>query len=299
MACYSPLRGYVGPVREVGKVNVVFRLSASLRGAELNLPCGKCVGCLMSRSRAWAVRCMHEASLYDSNCFITLTYDNVHLPKDGSLDVSDFQCFMKRLRKRYGDGIRFFHCGEYGSKLGRPHFHALLFNHAFADRVPFKQTGSGSTIYTSGELQELWKNGFSSVGDVTMESAAYVARYVVKKAESLAPGPVDRQVSVDRRRPEYVTMSRRPGLGRRWFDEFRDDVYPSDEVVLLGGRKVRPPRYYDDIFARLNGDAFEKVKAARKERMCKDLRENDSFRLPVKEEVFRAGISTLKRDLEA
>jgi hypothetical protein len=124
---------------------------------------------------------MHEAKMHPKNCFITLTYNNEHLPSDGSLNYEVFQLFMKRLRKKYGKGIRFYMCGEYGDKLGRPHFHACLFGHDFADKKLWKTTDSKSKLYRSAELEKLWPYGFSSVGDVTFESAAYVARYIMKK----------------------------------------------------------------------------------------------------------------------
>lgn len=288
MTCYFPLRWYEGPVKEPGKINVVYSRRESERGVELNLPCGKCSGCLMARSKAWAVRCMHEASLYEDNCFITLTFDDKNLPYNRSLDVSLFQDFMKRLRKRFGSGIRYFHCGEYGEKYGRPHYHALLFNHDFDDRVLFKETDSGSRIYISGELQKLWPLGHSSVGDVTFKSASYVARYCMKKVNvSDEPSGLTK---------EYVTMSRRPGIGKGWFEKFKGDVFPSDEVVLSGGMKMKPPRYYDNL---LDKSEFDVVKSARKEAMRQlDPREFDSFRMPVKEEVFRASIRELKRSLE-
>ena len=118
--------------------------------------------------------------MYDDNCFITLTYSNQHIPADGSLDVRVFQKFMKRLRKRFGDGIRFYHCGEYGSLLGRPHYHACLFNFDFPDKYLWKEN-NGQKLYRSPSLEELWPYGYSSIGTVTFESAAYVARYILKR----------------------------------------------------------------------------------------------------------------------
>lgn len=309
MTCYFPLRWFEGPVKEIGKVNVVYKRSDSERGVELNLPCGKCVGCLMARSKAWAARCMHEASLYDSNCFVTLTYDDEHLPLNRSLDVSELSDFMKRLRKRYGrPGIRFFGCGEYGPVNLRPHYHALVFNHAFEDRVPFKETEAGSLIYVSQDLQKLWPKGYSSVTDVTFKSASYVARYNLKKA--LAPVKLPEGL-----RPEFVNMSRGSkklgtgGIGRGWYDKFKGDVFPSDEVILSGGIRLKPPRFYDNLLDREDPDLYNSLKLKRKANGLKMVplvlptgktilvNDNDSFRLPVKEEVFRASIAQLKRSL--
>jgi hypothetical protein len=97
------------------------------------------------------------------------------LPEDGSLDVSHFQIFMKRLRHRVKPlKIRFFHCGEYGDKTRRPHYHALIFGY----KVLFKKQKSGD-LFTSDMLAKCWGKGHCLVGDLTFESAAYVARYVV------------------------------------------------------------------------------------------------------------------------
>ena len=129
MPCYTPLKGWRSQERtESGKRAITFRLREGYADMPVDVPCGQCIGCRLERSRQWAVRCMHEASLYENNCFITLTYNEDHIPSDGSLKKDHFQKFMKRLRKKFGAGIRFFHCGEYGAELSRPHYHAILFN---------------------------------------------------------------------------------------------------------------------------------------------------------------------------
>ena len=148
------------------------------------LPCGQCVGCRLERSRQWAIRCMHEAQMHEDNCFITLTFNPESLDDRSnpwSLDVRDFQLFMKRLRKKYGAGIRFYHCGEYGELNKRPHYHACIFGFDFPDKRLWKVTNSGHRLYISESLDELWPFGFCTIGNVTFESAAYVARYIMKK----------------------------------------------------------------------------------------------------------------------
>ena len=135
MTCYHPLECW----RVDGQSKLAFvKPREALIREKLEVPCGQCIGCRLERSRQWAVRCIHEAQLHKDNCFITLTYNDEHLPSPPSLSVRDFQLFMKRLRKRFGKGIRFFHCGEYGEKYGRPHYHACLFGFDFPDRVQFK-----------------------------------------------------------------------------------------------------------------------------------------------------------------
>ena len=135
MPCFGPLVAYyAAEVSESGKRRLVFDKRHSHSGVKIQLPCGQCIGCRLERSRQWAIRCMHEKSLYSLSSFLTLTYDDDHLPPNGTLVKRDFQLFMKRLRWEMGDGIRFFACGEYGDGNLRPHYHALLFNVDFPDK---------------------------------------------------------------------------------------------------------------------------------------------------------------------
>lgn len=293
MPCYSPLSGWRARRPEPsGKYKIVFTPAQGFIDMPMEVPCGQCIGCRLERSRSWAIRCVHEAQLHDANCFITLTYNNEHLPADGSLDVAHFQKFMKRFRKKHGTGIRFFHCGEYGSRLGRPHYHAAIFGFDFADKVLWKKTDAGSDLYRSADLESLWPFGFSSVGSLTFDSAAYVARYIMKKVTgSAAP---DHYGDL---RPEYVTMSRRPGIASGWFDRFHSDVYPSDEVVH-NGKRLKPPRFYDGLFEVLDKDSYDVIKAKRKKRALARTGESTSDRLAVREKVKIAQIKSLKRGLD-
>lgn len=267
----------------------------------LNLPCGQCIGCRLERSRQWAVRCVHEASLYERNCFITLTFAPEHLPKSGSLDKRDFQLFMKKLRKKYGSGARYFHCGEYGEKNFRPHYHACLFNFDFSDRELWT-VRNDVKLFTSKELAKLWPFGFSTVGDVTFESAAYVARYITKKITGdLAESHYERANPVTgeffKVVPEYTTMSRRPGIGRAWLDKYTGDVYPHDRVVLRG-MELRPPKYYDSIFQVDNPEIMESVKESRKKRAVGFAKDSTFERLRVRERLQYLRFGKLKRGLE-
>lgn len=303
MTCYFPLHAYRGKSKDADKIAVTFRRSDSWRGVQLDLPCGQCVGCRLERSRQWAVRCMHEASLYEENSFLTLTYDDAHLPSDGSLILSDFQKFMKRLRKEVSPKlVRFFHCGEYGERFARPHYHALLFGYSSPDRKHFSER-NGNKVYSSDSMSRLWAKGFSVEGDVTFESAAYVARYVMKKVT----GDRAEQHYLGRK-PEYITMSRRPGIGRGWYDKFKGDVFPLDRVVVRGSI-TRPPRFYDSLLAREDRSTMELIKIQREKDAVhfvedfvdgRRIIESDSSsrRLAVKEVVKRAEISTLVRPLE-
>lgn len=306
MACYHPLPGWFGRERSTsGKRPVVFRLSEGYKDRPVFVPCGRCIGCQLERSRQWAVRCMHEAGLHDASCFVTLTYSEDKLPYRGSLEPKHFVDFMKRLRSRLGE-VRYFQCGEYGEQLSRPHHHALLFGLRFPDEVRRGKTS------TSALLEELWGHGYCVIGDVTFESAAYVARYALKKvvgAHALS--------HYGGRLPEYCTMSRRPGIGASFVDKYGPEVYRDDSVIVRG-TECKPPRYYDERFARKRPRAMARVKESRLEALRhwdEDLDivdqvkvsrkaaangspDNTGRRLLVREQVKLASIRSLARHLE-
>lgn len=282
MPCYHPITAwYSKEVNSSGKRSLVFNPSQALQPDDpQEISCGQCVGCRLERSRQWATRCLHEASLYEDNCFITLTFSpEVLQTRDNpwSLDVRDFQLFMKRLRKRFGSRIRFYHCGEYGENNGRPHYHACLFNFDFPDKKLWKKVGEHN-LYVSKELETIWGQGFCSIGDVTFESAAYVARYIMKKingdrAEEHYQWVDDETGEIRPLKPEYTTMSRNPGIGKEWFDKFSYDVY-KDDFVVINGKKCRPPKFYDTQLEKLDPAMYDELKDARLnniDRMHKDL----------------------------
>ncbi len=264
MPCYHPITAYrARNPNPSGKYSLVFHLPRSYKAEEVKIPCGQCIGCRLERSRVWAMRCVHESQLHKDNCFLTLTYDSSRLEsfgRDYTLVPSDFVNFMKRLRKCYKDEkIRFFHCGEYGELNQRPHHHAIIFGFDFADKR-LLSINHGQRIFRSSTLERLWPYGYSSIGSVTFESCAYVARYIMKKQT----GDKAEQY-YDGRVPEYVTMSRRPGIAGDWIRQYKDDVYSYDHVVLPGGIECRPAKYYDRIFDEIDHDKLEKIKEKRKE----------------------------------
>lgn len=294
MACFHPLVAYRSAD---GSISFVDRG----KGDQLLLSCGQCIGCRLERSRQWATRCVHEASLYDDNCFITLTYNNDNVPIDGGLNYSHFQLFMKRLRKRFpNDTIRFYMCGEYGENYGRPHYHACLFGFNFPDRVLHSRTGSGFFIYTSRILESLWSYGFSSVADFSFESAAYVARYVMKKITGQAAKRhyevLDEMTGeIYNRSPEFCRMSLKPGIGARWWDKFgQSDVVPRDKVVINGVEST-VPRYYDKLLRRYNFLQYDDAKTRRAFDNYSRRDDNTDARLSVKEQVVKARLSKLHR----
>jgi hypothetical protein len=240
--------------------------------------------------------------MHEQNCFITLTFSPEELAKrenPQSLDVGEFQRFMKRLRKKYGAGVRFFHCGEYGEQNKRPHYHALLFGVDFSDRQLFSQR-DGVKLYVSDSLSKLWPYGFSTIGDVTFESAAYCARYVMKKIRGEAASEhymwTDMSTGeVTQVKPEYATMSRKPGIGKTWFDKYKKDVFPNDYCVIRG-HEVRPPRYYETL---LSEEELIELKAKRKENAPEVYENYDERmdRLWVSQLVKEEALKRLIRDL--
>lgn len=258
------------------------------------------------------MRCVNEALLYTVNTFITLTYDDEHLPENYSLVKKHHQDFMKRLRKKFPHTtIRFYHCGEYGEVcvdcktkcggLGRPHYHTLLFNFDFLDKKFHKQV-NGNNLYTSEVLQKLWQHkGFCIIGEVTFESAAYVARYVMKKVTGEQRQERYEYVNqetgeITMRTPEYTTMSRRPGIGKDWIERFSGEVRRHDSIVLRG-REMKPPRYYDEIYKIEEPERYEKLKEERKQEALKHKEDNTISRLKVRERVKNAQTKSLKRTL--
>lgn len=254
-----------------GKAIVLFRFdklppSRWPTGAKLvPIPCGQCIGCRLERSRQWAVRLVKELKSHDTASFLTLTYDDKHVPLVGTslkmtLNKEDIQKFLKRLRFEISPRkIRYFQCGEYGETYGRPHHHMILFGEDFLkDRVPARKSRAGFPQWSSPTLTRLWGKGEALIAAVTFESCAYVARYSLKK--HLGPGA---KLLYAGKMPEYVTMSRRPGIGADYLTEFISDVYPSDEVAILGRPSCLPPKYFDKLLEKVDPELFAKIKAKR------------------------------------
>lgn len=287
MACYHPLFGWrARALNPNGKRNVVFNVALGYKDFPVTVPCGKCDGCRLEYARQWAVRCMHEASLQLENCFITLTYDDAHLPAGSGLDRRAFPLFMKRLRKDlHGRRVRYFHCGEYGDKSGRPHYHALLFGLDFYDDRRQWAVRAGFPVWRSDRLERLWPFGSSEIGSLTYESACYVARYVTKKQVGASAWRKYADVDVvtgevHERAREYTTMSRRPGVGMGWLQSFVSEVYPADSVAVRG-RLCKPPRAYDKFVEASDAEVFARVRRGRQERI--DELENTPERLAARE----------------
>lgn len=257
------------------------------KGRSLELPCGKCIGCRKGRAQAWALRCMHEAAMYDRNSFLTLTYDDSHLNFFRCLEYGDFQGFMKRIRKRLAPRrVRFFVAGEYGDVTKRPHFHALIFGEDFREDARVYKKGYWESPLVSG----CWSNGSSLVGPLTSASAAYVAQYALKKLDGM-----DVDTSTGFVRESKVAMSK--GIGREWFDKYSGDL--RGDFALLDSYKIPVPRYYRDKLRILDPAGYEQVEYARYERAKVIPPEERSLeRRAVQEQVALARRSFFHSDRE-
>lgn len=340
MSCYHPLKGFKIGVYPSGKPQykitsydakyvIKNRLgeyvpsfseicsdSISPRISDfIDIPCGKCIGCLLDKSRDWATRCMLEADYHEHNSFITLTYNDDHLPESRemindltgeisespfrTLQKRDFQLFMKRLRKRLEPlKIRYFACGEYGSKTFRPHYHAIIFGYDFPDKKLLKTNFRGDKYYVSDFLSSCWSDnddkpiGNVLVTDISFDTCAYVARYCLKKQDNDLSLFYD-IYNLDK---EFTLMSRKPGIGRLYYDDNKRKIYEDGRIILSdykGARFLRTPKYYDKLYDIDYPSDFEKIKEDRKEfvenRKKLELSGTDLDYLnylKVKEEVF-------------
>lgn len=213
------------------------------------IPCGQCIGCRLMRKDEWKSRIILEGKMHECASFVTLTYDQEHLPEDYSLSKHHAQTWVKRLRKVLGElRIRYFLCGEYGGEKLRPHYHAIIFGFDFPDKTPWRKTGSGEVSYRSELLERTWTLGHSEVGTFTPASAGYVAGYSIKK---ISGNPADEHYrrmnpetgQIYQVTPEFILMSSRPGIGKPWMDEYKADVEESTFIIIEGQRKPLP-RYF-------------------------------------------------------
>lgn len=262
---------------------------------------------------------MHEAQLHTHNSFVTLTFNDESLWKrsdhhytdepiiPGSLDIPELQRFLKRLRDRIRPTkIRFYACGEYGEKFLRPHYHLCIFGWEPPDKE-LHNIQNGVRYYRSPLLDKTWGNGFTLTGDVTFQSAAYVARYIMKKINGdLASSHYETYDPVTGElltlKPEFTTMSRggkggKGGIGKQWLEHYKDDVFPHD-YVIVNGRKVRPPKYYDRLYEVAYPSDMEKIKAQRERTGRKHKANNTNERLAVREKVVLARLKKLPRTYE-
>lgn len=268
MSCDYPITAYYSrEVNPSGKRSLVFNDKGALSGIPLKIPCGRCTGCRLERSRVWAIRCLHEAKMHKANCFITLTYADKHLPADWSIRVRVLQLFLKRLRKCIEPiKYRYYGCGEYGDLSDRPHYHALIFGYEFPDKRFYAKSPAGYDIYSSAMLNEIWGFGDCKIGEVNFETAAYVARYCMKKISGDAKEAhykwIDEDGVIHECEPEFALMSRRPGLGTAYYDKYGQSIRDHDSLIV-NSKEVPSIRFYDLKFEQLDAAAFKRVKRKR------------------------------------
>jgi len=296
MPCYHPQTVY----KRVPGPGISFCEIPNKTGISLEIPCGYCIGCRLERARQWSVRIMHEASMHEENSFVTMTYNDDNLPDDMSLNHEHVQKFMKRLRKQYNDRkVRYYVCGEYGDRYSRPHYHMCLFGMDFShDRTKYSENG-GNTLFNSVSLDNVWGMGDCQIGNLTIQSASYVARYVVDKQYKSDYEAVDSATGeIHMRMQPYCAMSLRPAIGKKWVEKYVNEVYVhGDGDCYADGRFHKPPRYYDRV-AQDMGINIDHIKLKRVENASKMSDENTVERLEVREAVKKAAISQLKRTLK-
>lgn len=332
VSCFTPLDSWRGELGANGKRAVVFKAGDAPPGllSHMRLPCGQCFGCRLDYSYDWATRCVCEAQMHERNCLILLTYEKA--PAGGSLSLSDWRAFVKRLSRVVGK-FRYFHAGEYGTINGRPHDHALLFGVDFSDKKYFKKSAAGFNLYRSACLSDVWKKGHATVAGCSFESAGYLARYLMDKPTLTKGIKNDDGITIGRtwtekaiakygevvnvgtgeitlaKKPEYLTMSRRPGIGESWLRKYWRDIYPHDFFTLRSGTKMPPPRYFDEKVAEWNLVDMNEIKLHRidrcqkKEEVWSDVLKkmqlldvNRDDRLAVMQEVKKAQLALYKNE---
>lgn len=245
----------------------------------LLLPCGKCIGCKLDKSREWANRCVLELNPDEENWFITLTYDDEHLPYSHNyndltksfcsvptLRKKDLSDFIKRLRRHFEyyyelTNIRFFACGEYGTNNHRPHYHGIFYNLPLSDDLEYKFSKNGNSYFTSQLISKLWPNGLHIISHVTWDTCAYTARYCLKKASDSIITPQWSDCDFEK---EFINMSRRPGIGRDYYDKFKENIYEFDRISDGFKTPIRPPKYYDRLYDIDNPNVMSILKDIRK-----------------------------------
>lgn len=324
MACKNPLTGVLlGINPDTGKkiikvLPVEYKEQVSLdpNVEYIPIPCGHCIDCRLSKGKEWSARCMLETQYYNDCYFLTLTYDDEHLPSNDFIDnyyklnntfppehppdddrnlmmiyidqykeyldeivpkpdlkipyihplkYDDVQRFIKRLRshfdekeKQYNENnndipfpdhsCRYYGCGEYGPNNLRPHYHIIFFGLPLDDLVVRKiDQSNGFIYYTSDLISKKWNNGFHLITKVDYNCCAYVAQYVLKKQY----GYNSKIYDILHIPSEFSFMSRRPGIGRQYYEDHKKDIYRDDLLLIKAGEKSfhsRPPKYFDRLY---------------------------------------------------
>lgn len=239
-------------------------------GTGQSVPCGQCSWCRFVRTRQWALRCYLERQTHKDAAFVTLTYAPEHLPKNGTLVRKHVQGFLKRLRSniayQYGENIkiRFYASGEYGEENSRPHYHILIFGFGFPDKKFHRHShahGFTNPVYRSEFLEKCWKFGFSELGSVTLESAAYTAGYIRKKINGALADE-----HYKGRQPEFSLQSTTPGIGADWYELNKHWLW-NEDIIQCNGRSYRPPRAFEKYFQKEDPEGFAAFQERKKLRL--------------------------------
>lgn len=286
MPCSSPRQAWFRYDRNAsGKRSIQFSPRNAF-GDAFHIPCGRCNSCRLEWSADWGGRIDLEVRTlasrgFDGAIFATLTYDDEHLPPNGSLRKVDVQGFMKRVRmyahrKFNGKRVRFFCGAEYGERLSRPHYHIILIGHDFReDRRQWRKSDGGIQQYRSEAFEKLWPFGSVEFGDCGPGAGAYVAQYSLKKvygeqADSWYQG----------REPEFLLCSH--SLGRAGFEVDLASNIAGDHVILTGGARRRIPKGFERF---IPAEQLAALKEQRQARARSRWRDNTPERLKVREEV--------------
>jgi hypothetical protein len=237
----------------------------------MKLPCGKCNECKTKKAQEWALRGKHEAKQWPHNAFITLTYNDDHLPAHESLEPHQLTRFIKRLRNRAtrhpedilgerAHGVRTIHCGEYGGTTERPHYHLLAFNCGFRDAQK-NGHNNGNDYYRSQILDELWSDergpiGHANFGMITAgAAAAYMAKYTMKNKHRRDRFNEDGEVT---KLKEFMRMSTRPMIGQNWVDKWaKTDARHG--TIWDDGHHVPIPRSYRRAIQKHYPELYEEI----------------------------------------
>ncbi len=299
MPCTRPItaQSYLCPAAGIPAI----RFKSFQGEPNLELPCNKCESCKLRKAKEWAIRCWHESQMHEQNAYVTLTYDDPHLPAYHSLDHRDVQLFLKRLRKKYPN-VKYFMCGEYGDQTHRPHYHIILFGYYPPDPV-YHRTKNGNRYYKSKELDKFWRCGFTDTSGVSYHSSGYVARYTLKK-QNPKEDLQDRYTYLDENgqlqvRPfEYVRMSTGryfgTGIGGSWFKKYAAQTATHDYVLDPNGHKCPVPKYYLDILKE-DGPAWHEHLAQLRVEKARANPDNSPERLTAIETCVKARLKQLPR----
>lgn len=287
------------------------------------VPCGKCVSCKLDYSREWATRVFHEMSVNPTGMFLTLTINDESMVREGfyrkgeyyppySVYKRSLQLFLKRMRKalsivavnpetgrkkRFYQKFRYLGCGEYGNAKLRPHYHVAVMGIEFPDKRYWKHSRSGEMLFRSETLETLWPYGYSSIGEVTWQSAAYVARYTVKKSadkKEYEKTDVETGEVIDLL-PEFLIMSK--GIGLDWWKRYGQDT-DKDYLIVDFTKRVKVPRYYDKQREKKDPDSLEAIKQQREIRAKEKQKDDTPERRMARDIVKRTQNDMLERGLD-